>query len=128
MTKAGAKAAESHAAVRTHLTARRDQLLAEWRSHMQAARSEAQPEPGGDDTVLAEMRELDLSEADRDAREIDAINTALLRIDRGEYGQCVECGAAVGAERLAIAPHAARCIACETRREHDAGGVRSARL
>ena len=95
---------------------------------MQAARSEAHPEPGGDDTLLAEMRELDLTEADRDAREIDAINTALLRMDRGEYGQCVECGAAVGTERLAIAPHAARCIACETRREHDAGGVRTARL
>ncbi len=122
------KATPNHARVRTQLAARRDQLLAEWRTHMQAARKEAQPEPGGDDTVLAEMRELDLSEADRDAGEIDAVNAALLRMDRGEYGQCVGCGAAVGAERLAIAPHAARCITCETRREHDAGGVRTARL
>lgn len=128
MTKTAAKTAASDAAVRTQLTARRDQLLAEWRTHMQAARSEAHPEPGGDDTMVAEMRELDLSEADRDAGEIDAINAALLRMDRGEYGQCVGCGAAVGAERLAIAPHAARCITCETRREHDAGGVRTARL
>ncbi len=122
------KATPNHARVRTQLAARRDQLLAEWRTHMQEARKEAQPEPGGDDTVLAEMRELDLSEADRDAGEIDAVNAALLRMDRGEYGQCVGCGAAVGAERLAIAPHAARCITCETRREHDAGGVRTARL
>lgn len=122
------KATPHHARVRTQLAARRDQLLAEWRTHMQAARKEAQPEPGGDDTVLAEMRELDLSEADRDAREIDAINTALLRIDRGEYGQCVDCSAAISADRLAITPHAARCITCETRREHDAGGRRTARL
>ena len=61
MTKAESKTTASHAAVRAQLTARRDQLLAEWRTHMQAARREANAEPGGDDTVLAEMRELALA-------------------------------------------------------------------
>ncbi len=43
------------------------------------------------------------------------IRAALARIDDGEYGQCVDCGDAIGAGRLAADPLAARCLACADR-------------
>lgn len=44
-----------------------------------------------------------------------AIEAALKRIDRGDYGRCVDCGQDIPDRRLAAIPWAARCIACEER-------------
>ena len=41
------------------------------------------------------------------------IRAALRRIDEGSYGRCTSCGGPVGAARLEILPHAARCLPCE---------------
>ncbi len=46
----------------------------------------------------------------RDLREIDA---AIARVERGDYGECVDCGEAIGAERLEAYPTAERCIDCQ---------------
>lgn len=45
-------------------------------------------------------------------REITAIRRALLRLETGDYGLCVECGATIPAARLRAQPAAALCIAC----------------
>lgn len=44
--------------------------------------------------------------------EIRQIKAALSRIQAGEFGYCVNCGREISAERLAAAPHAARCRFC----------------
>ncbi len=44
------------------------------------------------------------------------ITAALDRVADGRYGVCVECGAAIGAERLDARPAAAMCLACVSRR------------
>ena len=49
-------------------------------------------------------------------RQIDA---ALARLERGTYGQCLDCGEAVGARRLGIDPAAGFCIECAEAREGD---------
>ena len=56
-------------------------------------------------------------------REIEA---ALVRLDRGIYGRCEECGAAITAARLEILPYTRYCVSCQprARRAHD-GGVSS---
>lgn len=45
-------------------------------------------------------------------QEIHEIREALLRIERGEYGTCVSCGADINPERLKALPTATRCIKC----------------
>ncbi len=40
------------------------------------------------------------------------VNAALARIERGDYGVCVNCGEQIPEKRLEIIPHAARCARC----------------
>ena len=41
------------------------------------------------------------------------IEEALLRIQEGTYGLCVECGSHIGAKRLEVRPTAELCIDCK---------------
>lgn len=51
--------------------------------------------------------------AERSRRaEAQRIETAIRRIDEGEYGYCTGCGDEIAAKRLAIDPTVARCIRC----------------
>lgn len=44
--------------------------------------------------------------------QLQQVELALLRLDRGEYGSCVECGEEVAPRRLAVNPLTLRCISC----------------
>ncbi|MBV1903664.1 MAG: TraR/DksA family transcriptional regulator [Marinosulfonomonas sp.] len=48
--------------------------------------------------------------------EIKAINAALVRIQNGEYGDCVACGAQILPERLDLLPYAPLCRKCANAR------------
>ena len=54
--------------------------------------------------------------------EVAKISAALQRMDKGEYGKCLECGTEIDAARLAAYPYANECIDCarldEYRRAH----------
>ena len=43
---------------------------------------------------------------------VSQINSALHRMETGDYGICTECGAEISEERLEIVPYAALCIKC----------------
>lgn len=43
---------------------------------------------------------------------IVALETALRRMDDGDYGYCIECGEPIASRRLMIDPAAAKCIRC----------------
>lgn len=45
------------------------------------------------------------------------INEALRRVDAGEYGECQECGAHIGYQRLLARPTAEQCINCKEENE-----------
>ncbi len=45
-------------------------------------------------------------------RQIASVSRALERIEKGTYGECVRCGGAIAAARLAVRPEAALCIEC----------------
>lgn len=51
---------------------------------------------------------------------LQAVREALERLDKGDYGLCVECGDAIGPERLAVLPEAALCVGCQDMAEHRA--------
>jgi RNA polymerase-binding protein DksA len=100
---------------RTALERRRAALAGEVKAgtaKRAAARDDNVPDTGelaADDVV----RDVALAEIDRDAEEIAAIDAALERLDKGTYGKCVDCGTAIAPARLAHAPEAARCLACQ---------------
>lgn len=48
--------------------------------------------------------------------EIAKIKAALARIDEGEFGYCVSCGAEIAHERLDLVPHTPFCHTCADKR------------
>jgi DnaK suppressor protein len=51
------------------------------------------------------------------AETLKKIDTALRRIEKGDYGDCFECGAEITVARLRALPFAVRCRDCEAVRE-----------
>ena len=58
--------------------------------------------------------DVSLAEIDRDLEELRAIEAAMLRIADGTYGTCAVCERAIDVRRLEAAPHAERCVDCQT--------------
>lgn len=56
---------------------------------------------------------LNLKEIDRDADELRAIQGALARLKRGEYGFCQRCGEPISPGRLEALPQATLCVECQ---------------
>lgn len=72
------------------------------------------PEDAATADVLVD---LNLTEIDRDAQELRAIQDALARLKRGEYGYCQRCGEEIPLARLAAMPHATLCVECQAQIE-----------
>jgi DnaK suppressor protein len=51
----------------------------------------------------------------------ERIGEALLRLDAGQYGRCVDCDGGIPKRRLRALPFAVRCRACESLREQARG-------
>ena len=65
-----------------------------------------------------------LSETDRTEASLAAVQSqrrlvmdALVRIERGLYGTCSDCGKPIPEGRLDARPEAARCVACQSKRD-----------
>ena len=48
--------------------------------------------------------------------QVEALDTALTRVDTGSYGVCESCGQDIAPERLVARPSATLCITCASRR------------
>jgi DnaK suppressor protein len=55
--------------------------------------------------------------ADFESRELKQIDSALERIEAGQYGRCDSCGGAIGVERLRAVPYVSECIECARKAE-----------
>ncbi len=53
----------------------------------------------------------------RRSEALAGVRAAIARIDRGEYGDCMECGEPIPPGRLEIDPAAALCLGCAEARE-----------
>ncbi|NCO19408.1 MAG: TraR/DksA family transcriptional regulator [Gammaproteobacteria bacterium] len=56
----------------------------------------------------------------RRRQQIGALRASLARLERGEFGDCVECGEAIAPRRLRADPAVTLCIACAEAGEGDA--------
>ncbi len=50
-------------------------------------------------------------------QELEAVQAALLRLSRGQYGECLACGEPIELRRLEALPTALRCIRCQSQAE-----------
>jgi RNA polymerase-binding transcription factor DksA len=57
-------------------------------------------------------QEFNLSLLQNQEQTLDEIGEALDRIDKGTYGRCEECSAAIPKGRLQALPYARHCVAC----------------
>jgi DnaK suppressor protein len=82
-----------------------------------AAVVEADPQRVGGTSRLDELqqREIASDAARRRRRELLLIEAALERVDKGEYGHCLACGAVVAEGRLELDPAAVSCMECAAR-------------
>jgi RNA polymerase-binding protein DksA len=71
-----------------------------------------------DDATANLVVDLNLAEIDRDVEELRAVQAAIARLRRGEYGVCQACGNEIPAARLEAVPEAALCVECQARAEH----------
>ncbi|GGH60220.1 TraR/DksA family transcriptional regulator [Frigidibacter albus] len=100
---------------KTTLTTRLEQLNA----RIAEIETELESHQSKDWTELASERESDevLEEMGLSAQhEIRMIEAALVRVEAGEYGACVTCGAEISPERLALLPATPFCRDCAPRR------------
>ena len=50
--------------------------------------------------------------SDKERREFEEIEAALARLADGTYGSCLQCGRAIGRQRLMAIPEASLCLEC----------------
>src|SRR2546421_10291999 len=78
--------------------------------------SEATQDPA-DMAANAYTKELLVSMSDNDRKMLNLIDEALERIEAGEYGKCVRCGAVLPDKRLDALPWARHCLPCQDMQE-----------
>jgi DnaK suppressor protein len=121
---------EERERLRKALVAERDRLAGEL-GYMEQRLNRSSPDAAGDlsgysfhladiGTDTAE-REKATQLASVEGRLLIAIDTALARIDSGEYGACESCSGDIGIKRLEAMPSATLCIECKERDERGAG-------
>lgn len=67
-----------------------------------------------DGATLAWEREQLTALIASERRTLDDVEDARRRLDDGTYGTCESCGTPIPPERLAVRPHASRCVPCAT--------------
>jgi RNA polymerase-binding protein DksA len=81
-----------------------------------------------EESVADLLIDLDLAEIDRHVDEVREIDAALLRIARGAYGVCAECGDEIEVDRLRAHPTARRCEPCQANFERNHVGPKHSTL
>ena len=95
------------------LIAKRDELVSMLGKINQGSEPGAQIKDLADEASSTVMDRLQSSLQETEVREIKQIEEALVRIDKGEYGICLDCGEEISPKRLEYSPYAARCITCQ---------------
>ena len=70
-----------------------------------------------DDADLEQSREFNLLLSSRERQKVEQIESALSRMENGEYGYCEDCGETIPVGRLKAMPFASLCVKCKSERE-----------
>lgn len=105
------------------LAARRAQLTEEIRlelmrsGHEHFADLAGEVNDAGDASVADMLVDHDIAVVRRQVEELSQVEAAQKRVSAADYGECEECGAQIGLQRLLAVPHATRCINCQGQHE-----------
>ena len=64
-----------------------------------------------------ELEEVNTALERQELADLEAVQAALDRMDRGEFGRCTKCGNQISAARLDALPSAALCAQCQENEE-----------
>jgi DnaK suppressor protein len=104
---------------RDKLLARRESLFSQVTEAEMSSRErdlEATQDPA-DMAANAYTKELLISMSANDRVLLQLIDEALARVERGEFGECVNCGELVSEKRLDAVPWARYCLKCQDLQE-----------
>jgi DnaK suppressor protein len=68
----------------------------------------------GDMSANAYSRDVLFNLSETQRQQIRDIDAALERIEKGEYGTCMNCGEAIAPRRMEVRPFSRYCIDCKT--------------
>lgn len=108
---------------RETLESRREAVAADIRAELAESDAQHYVDLAGqvgdlEDQALADLLvDENLADIHRHIQELRAIEAALMRLGRGTYGECADCGEPIDPRRLEAYPTALRCIECQTRYE-----------
>jgi len=80
--------------------------------------SDAQVKDVADEALTTSIETLQSSLAQSEVEELNQIESALMRIEHGEFGLCIDCGEPIAEKRLEYSPFSARCIVCQEELEN----------
>lgn len=106
-------------AFRDRLLERRESLVSQVTEAERSSRErdlEATQDPA-DMAANAYTKELLISMSDNDRRLLELIDEALVRVESGDYGECVNCGEPIQEKRLNAVPWARYCLRCQDMKE-----------
>ena len=75
----------------------------------------------GDRAESTYEKELLFSESENETEMLKMVDSALDRINEGNFGECLSCGREIGIKRLEAVPWTHYCIECQTRIESEQG-------
>lgn len=101
--------------IRVMLIQRRRELLAELRTDLKSMHAPEKPRSADPTDQASDAADgaLNMALAQTESDELAQIETALARIESGDFGICEECGQSIPAERLKVLPYAVTCIDCK---------------
>jgi len=98
---------------RVHELAKQDPFANPERTNDNAASDTEASEESDHDRVAAMVDEL--------KTKLQNVEDALVRIEQGTYGACIECGNMIDTDRLSILPMATLCVSCEQKKSTKGG-------
>ena len=104
---------------RDRLLARRESLFSQVTEAEMSSRErdlEATQDPA-DMAANAYTKELLISMSANDRKLLTLIDEALERVEKGEYGECINCGEPVSDKRLDAVPWTRYCLKCQDLQE-----------
>lgn len=120
-------APSSWAQFQSLLEARRESLRADMQAqerlalqtHTDAAHEVVDQKDGA---TAQQQDEISSAQEQLELNELGAVEAALLRIAKGSYGVCADCGEDIPPARLALAPATLCCAPCQALRERHRQG------
>jgi RNA polymerase-binding protein DksA len=106
--------------IREELEEEREELLERMSKEVQDGDgSDLDLNPNRSDLARAYIQQQNQSAMfNRMKSKLEKVESALTKLDEGDYGQCTSCGEAIDPERLHAIPYATMCASCKEEQEH----------